>query len=143
MGQVRMIHFLNINKPKEEKMKLQHGVIKLRKYKYEDIAKVGDVIKAYDFERIPGYPDSYVIGKVVAKGENIDDKPYACFKVALIQKAEKEADGTIDDYTAVCLAKGAFHWYIPFEIAGDDYDGRIEKLDNPWEILADERKRGK
>ena len=59
------------------------------------------------------------------------------------KKAEKEADGTIDDYTAVCLAKGAFHWYIPFEVADDDYDGRIEKLDNPWEILADERKRGK
>jgi hypothetical protein len=37
--------------------------------KYENVAQVGDVIKAYDFEPMSDRKDSYLIGEVVKKGK--------------------------------------------------------------------------
>ena len=81
--------------------------------KYQNLAQVGDVIRAYDFR---GRRDAYIQGKVLAKG------------------AIKKAEGAYTLYTgytiqiqqdAAGFGREGDWGYIPFETYVD-YDERVE-----------------
>ena len=79
--------------------------------KYEMTAEIGDVIKAFDFEPIdhPDYPDRFLIGRVIAKGE---------------------VEGGFDAYTVEVLESPEYEkrvgatMYVPFETFME-YEGRV------------------
>jgi len=83
--------------------------------KYENLAEVGMVIRGYDFR---GSKDTYIEGKVVAKGEVYDLNGHYHF----------------DGYTIIVEKDGAEFGRegdeacIPFETS-IDYDGRVELID--------------
>ena len=82
--------------------------------KYQNLAKIGDRIRAYDFR---GSKGAYLEGKVIAKGEIVVDGRYH-----------------FDGYTIMVETDGAEFGregeeaYIPFETSMD-YDGRVELID--------------
>lgn len=79
--------------------------------KYENVANIGDTIKAFDFEPIPGRPDSFLIGKVIDKGMVNDS--YLAYTVEVI-------DGDDDSRNGATM-------YVPFE-SSMDYDGRVSRI---------------
>ena len=89
--------------------------------KFETLANVGDVIKAYDFPPMSDRPDSYVKGVVEKKGpifvEFVDgSKRYVC-----------------DGYTIHCLydtdySRQGIKIHVPFETSMRDFDNRIEVI---------------
>jgi len=92
--------------------------------KFENTAEVGDMIRAYDFEPIPGRPEFYVTGRVVAKGP-----------------IYRPAGGYIcDGYTIIChtdMDDDRRHGetiYVPFEMSLTDFDNRIENITKMVEV---------
>jgi hypothetical protein len=89
--------------------------------KFENLANVGDIIKAYDFQ---GTKDYYLTGKVVAKGDVIHNgmMMYRGYTVKILTSG---GEGThyVEGEEA----------YIPFE-STFDYDGRIELVLTQEEI---------
>ena len=88
--------------------------------KFENTAELGDMIRAYDFEPIPGREDHYVTGRVVAKGpiyQEIDGREvYLC-------------DGyTIIPHFDTIGRREGLEIYVPFEMGFTDFDGRVENL---------------
>ena len=89
--------------------------------KFESVAKVGDFIRAYDFEPMPGRPDHYVTGRVIEKGPIFTEiepgrKVYIC-----------------DGYTILCQydtdgSREGIKVHVPFEMSLTDFDVRIENL---------------
>jgi len=86
--------------------------------KYENVANLGDTIKAFDFEPMPGREDAYLIGEVIEKGafyQEIEEgrKIYLC-----------------DGYTVKVTKSPGFEsrvgeiMCVPFE-STFDYDGRV------------------
>ena len=95
--------------------------------KFEKLANVGDVIKAFDFKPMPDREDSYLIGRVVAKGP-IYAKPFP--------EADREVH-ICDGYTvyvidsrsgnaAYDMNRVATEVYVPFEVDFMEWDGRVE-----------------
>lgn len=89
--------------------------------KYENTAKIGDTIKAYDFARY-GEKESYIQGIVVEKGM-CDDKYYACYKIKLTKRLVAGKDRTQSTIDA-----GADVWYVPFETCDDTREFRNPEL---------------
>ena len=86
--------------------------------KFEMTAKIGDVIKAYDFEPMPEkfkdrYPDRYIIGRVIDKGMLND--AYAAYTVEVIEtsKGDSRVGKTV---------------YVPFETSMD-FENRVVLVD--------------
>lgn len=77
--------------------------------KYENVANIGDTIKAFDFEPMPGREDAYLIGKVIAKGTT--EYGYDAYTVEVVKSPgyEKRVGITM---------------YVPFE-SFMDYEGRV------------------
>ena len=82
-------------------------------FKYENLAKVGDVIRAYDFQGTKG---AYLEGRVIEKGDvNHPKEGYFMFYGYTIQVAVDGAGFGRENDVA----------YVPFETTLD-YDGRVE-----------------
>lgn len=77
--------------------------------KYENVAKIGDTIKAFDFEPMEGRPDMFLIGKVIDKG--ITENGYAAFTVEVTESPEHEK-------------RVGATMFVPFE-SFMDYEGRV------------------
>lgn len=86
--------------------------------KFENCAEVGDVIKAFDFKPIPGRTDSYMIGKVIKKGDVVHPK----FDCVMFSGYHIEITGSSyeSEYRLGDIG------YVPFEMDFGDYDGRIQ-----------------
>ena len=91
--------------------------------KFENTAEVGDMIRAYDFEPIPGRPEFYVTGKVIEKGPI-----YAPIRTG------EEPRYICEGYTIVCHTdmdddrRYGQTIYVPFEMSLTDFDNRIENI---------------
>lgn len=88
--------------------------------KFAETAQVGDVIKAFDFQPMPGRDDHFIVGRVVAKGEihHPVEGFYLCDGYTIeITGADREDDSRIGDTG-----------YVPFETTFD-YDGRVIVLE--------------
>jgi len=88
--------------------------------KFENTAEVGDMIRAYDFEPIPGREEHYVTGRVVAKGpifKEIDGREvYLCDGYTIIPHFDTNA------------TREGLKVFVPFEMGLTDFDGRVENL---------------
>lgn len=95
--------------------------------KFENTANVGDKIRAYDFEPMSDRPDSYLVGKVLEKGpiyakHHYTDprKVYVCDGYTIF--VEDSVTGSLDHD----IERVGRIMYVPFEMAGRDFDNRIE-----------------
>ena len=91
------------------------------KLMFEDVAQVGDIIRANDFMPREHLKACYIEGKVLDKGK-CDGKYYSCYKISLIKKVSNGKDVTPNVKDKI--------WYVPFEIDFDEHDTRIIKINN-------------
>lgn len=88
--------------------------------KFEKIAKVGDVIRAYDFKPMVGRSDCFVEGKVIDIDE---ERGYKAFKI------ECTADFFDGKYRkGVRSSRLAKTVFVPMEVSFMEYDARILNL---------------
>jgi hypothetical protein len=86
--------------------------------KYQNLANVGDRIRAYDFR---GNKEAYIEGKVTAKGEVCDAEGRYIF---LGYTINIEKDSVQEDF-----GREGDIGYVPFETTLD-YDDRVELVDD-------------
>lgn len=91
--------------------------------KFKNIAKIGDVIRAYDFKPMYGRSDCFVEGKV--EQINPPEVPYAAFKITVINDF---FDGKFRK--GVRTSRVAKTVYVPMEVSFMEYDARIINLSN-------------
>jgi len=89
--------------------------------KFENVAEIGDLIRAYDFEPIPDRPDTYVSGWVEKKGP------------IFVEIEEGREVYICDGYTIHCQydtngSREGVKIHVPFEMGFTDFDGRVENL---------------
>lgn len=89
--------------------------------KFEATAEVGDIIKAFDFEPIPGREDVYLVGKVIAKGDVGVD--YHAYLVECIYDSWVTARDSDPKHSRV-----GRRIYVPFELSLCDHDNRVTKV---------------
>ena len=82
--------------------------------KYENVAEVGDVVKAYDFEPMEGRPDRFLVGTVTAKGKT--PLGFARYTVTVTESPSPLSNRVGEEM------------FVPFGIAFDDWDGRVSKV---------------
>ena len=82
-----------------------------KKLMFEDVASVGDQIRAYDFAQF-GEAACYLEGTVLSKG-TCDEKYYACYKIQLTKRLVNGKNVTEKTKDKI--------WYVPFE-SSDDAD---------------------
>lgn len=80
--------------------------------KYENVAKVGDLIRAYDFKPMAGRDDVYVEGVVIGINDNDGYKAF----VIVCTKDSSPADR----YAEIV--------YVPMEVSIMEFDGRVVNL---------------
>lgn len=85
--------------------------------KFEKIAKVGDVIRGYDFKPMVGREDCYVEGKVTAITTEMG---YKAFKI-LVSKEIFSGENVTDNLVGKDV-------YVPMEVSFMEYDARIMNL---------------
>ena len=89
--------------------------------KYENTAEIGDVIKAFDVQPMPGRGNCYITGKVLEKGIV---KQYAAY--------QSEVTGQMRDGTPTDRQVGEI-MFVPFETSMEDrfpgYDNRVTKVE--------------
>jgi len=90
--------------------------------KFEETAEIGDLIRAYDFEPIPGREDHYVTGTVIEKGPLYQFIP-----------GREHAVYVCDGYTIDCTfdtdeRRVGTAVMVPFEMSLTDFDERVENL---------------
>ena len=97
--------------------------------KFENTANVGDMIRAYDFEPMSDRPDSYLVGKVLEKGPiwakphyTAPRKVYVCDGYTIF--VEDSVTGSLDHD----IQRVGRIMYVPFEMAGRDFDNRVEVI---------------
>ncbi len=90
--------------------------------KFENIAKVGDIIRAYDFKPMYGRSDCYVEGKVDCVTNECGYKAYkiTCIKDFFDGKFRK----------GVRSSRVAKTVFVPMEVSFMEYDARIINLSN-------------
>lgn len=85
--------------------------------KYENVAEVGDMIKAYDFKPCSDRKEQYVIGRVKAKGTvNIQGGSFKAYTIEVIEDT-------------VFPAGARQEIYVPMQ-TGFDFNERITLVDN-------------
>lgn len=77
--------------------------------KFENLAEVGNKIKAYDFEPMEGRPDRYLIGTVTAKGKT--PLGFAGYTVTVTESSIPNRVGE--------------EMLVPFGMVFDEWDGRV------------------
>lgn len=90
--------------------------------KFERAAKVGDVIRAYDFKPMVGRSDCFVEGKVIAI---TSEAGYKAFKIECMSDF---FDGKFRK--GVRSSRVGKNVYVPMEVSFMEYDARIINLSN-------------
>ena len=91
--------------------------------KFENIAKVGQTIRAYDFKPMIGRSDCFVEGKVLA----IDNSQgYKAFKIRVSKDVFDNKEFTESGYGSR-VTKEVF---VPMQVSFMEYDARIINLSN-------------
>jgi len=89
--------------------------------KFANVAKVGDVIRAYDFKPMVGRSDCFVEGTVLA----IDDSQgYKAFKIRVSKDVFDNKEYTAFGYGGR-VTKEVF---VPLQVSFMEYDARIINL---------------
>jgi len=92
--------------------------------KFESVANVGDVIKAFDFQPMEGRDDSFITGVVLAKGDMISEVEEGRFvnigQGYTIKVIHSESGSEKFDAQRVST-----EIYVPFETTFD-HDGRVQ-----------------
>lgn len=91
----------------------------LETLKYETVAEVGDVIKAYDFEPLGDGRDDYTVGLVEEKGVH-PKTGYGCYIIKTIFSVRR---GEIKSGDKIRYKK----LYVPFQTTFD-YENRVTKI---------------
>ena len=78
--------------------------------KFENVAEVGNKIKAYDFRPMEGRPDRFLIGIVTNKGKT--PLGFAGYTV-IVTESEGYAE------------RVGLEMFVPFGMVFDDHDGRV------------------
>lgn len=86
--------------------------------KFEGIAKVGDTIRAYDFEPIPLRKEYFVDGVVI--DANNTKNGYAAYKIVCTRDSMYDTNSAHSRVGTVI--------YVPFEMALLDYNGRVSVI---------------
>jgi len=81
--------------------------------KFENVAEVGDTVKAYDFKPMDGRPDYFLVGTVTAKGKT--PLGFAGYTVTVTESPEHEA-------------RVGLEMFVPFGMVFDEWDGRVSKV---------------
>jgi len=89
--------------------------------KFQNIAKVGQTIRAYDFKPMVGRSDCFVEGKVLA----IDDSQgYKAFRIRVTKDVFDNKEFTESGYGSR-VTKEVF---VPMQVSFMEYDARIINL---------------
>ena len=82
---------------------------------YENVAEVGDTIKAYDFQPMDGRPDRFLVGTVTAKGKTPNG--FVGYTVTVTESPEHDA-------------RVGLEMYVPFVVGSlqREWDGRVSKV---------------
>ena len=89
--------------------------------KFENVAKVGDVIRAYDFKPMFGRSDCYVEG--IVENANCTEPGYKCYKITCTTDF---FDGKYRK--GVRSSRVAKVVFVPMEVSFMEYDARIINL---------------
>jgi len=81
--------------------------------KFENVAEVGDTVKAYDFKPMNGRPDYFLVGTVTNKGKT--PLGFAGYTVTVTESPENEE-------------RVGLEMYVPFGMVFDEWDGRVSKV---------------
>lgn len=97
--------------------------------KFENVAEVGQTIKAYDFQPMPDRPDSYLVGEVLEKGAiyakphyTAPRKVYMCHGYTVFVR--DSVTGSVDHD----IQRVGRIMYVPFEMSMSDFDNRVEVI---------------
>ena len=90
--------------------------------KFENIAKVGDVIRAYDFKPCRGREDAYIEG-VVEKVNNTE----MGFKAYKVTVTADKFNGEVETVEFEGNRVGKI-FFVPYEVSFMEYDSRIINL---------------
>ena len=94
--------------------------------KFENVAEVGQTIKAFDFQPIPDRPDSYLIGEVVKKGAIYSKMPHHDREVYLCDGYTVLVTESVSGSKMYDSERVGAEMYVPFEMAMTDFDNRVE-----------------
>ena len=88
--------------------------------KFENVAKIGEFIKAMDFRPYEGRDDMFVIGKVIEKGQIFVDCAFSGRKIPMYE-----------GYTIECVYdtegdRVRREINVPFEVGMADWDDRVQ-----------------
>ena len=100
--------------------------------KFEALANVGDIIKAYDFKPMSDRPDMFMTGKVIDKG--MIKHPVHGYEMYMAYTVEIIGQGEENNYEIGEIG------YIPFEVSMMEYDERVQLVATKadLEIIAEE-----
>lgn len=94
---------------------------KVETLKYETVANIGDIIKAYDFEpRGKNKRESYTVGVVQEKGKH-PKHGWACYTITPIFRLRKGVIQTTESGLPYD------HIYVPFQSIFD-FENRVTKI---------------
>lgn len=89
--------------------------------KFENIAKIGDVIRAYDFAPCQGRDDAFVEG--IVENANCNEPGFKCFKITVTaDKFEKYETESHDENRVGRIV------FVPHEISFMEFDSRVINL---------------
>ena len=86
--------------------------------KFENTAKIGDEIKAYDFDPARVKGETFVQGVVIDKGDF--DRGYMCYQIKLTNRFINDKDVTNTEDEKI--------WYIPYQVDLFEFDNRVQKI---------------
>ena len=91
--------------------------------KFENIAKVGDVIRAYDFKPCAGRDDAFIDGIVI--DANNSEQGFKAFKVKVTADKFLKFETKASKNNRIGL-----EMFVPFETSFSEFDFRIINLSN-------------
>ena len=89
--------------------------------KFENVANVGDVIKAFDFQPMEGRNDSYLVGRVIEKGEMFYDNGVPMCHGYKVYVTDSRSGSDRFDINRVGI-----EMIVPFEMSITEFDNRVE-----------------
>jgi len=91
--------------------------------KFEGVAKVGDVIRAYDFKPCAGRDDAFIDGIVIDANNN--EQGFKAFKVKVIADKFLKFETKASKNNRIGL-----EMFVPFETGFMEFNSRIINLSN-------------
>lgn len=95
--------------------------------KFENTANIGDKIKSFDFPPMPGRDDSFLEGRVVAKGPiygEIDGR-----KVYMCEGYTVYVTNSVSGSDKYDMSRIGTECYVPFEMDMIEYDERVSVVE--------------